>query len=168
MQAWLMKSEPDTFSLQDLKGRPGKKEPWNGVRNYQARNSMRDDMRVGDPVLFYHSSCQPPGIAGLAEIASGPKPDPTATDPQSPYFDAKSQGKPNPWVLVDVKFRYEFPELLSLDWLRQQPSLAGLLVLKRGMRLSIQPVTAGDYLEILRLAEKRFGPIKGLKPLQKP
>jgi predicted RNA-binding protein with PUA-like domain len=162
MRTWLMKTEPDTFSLQDLKSRPGKKEPWNGVRNYQARNFMRDNMTVGDPVFFYHSSCQPPGIVGLAEISSKPKPDPTATDPQSPYFDAKSEGKVNPWVLVDVRFRCEFPEILTLDWLKSQPSLAKLMVLKRGMRLSIQPVSQEDYLELLRLIKNRFGSIKGL------
>ncbi|RVT88002.1 EVE domain-containing protein [Inhella crocodyli] len=147
-QTWLMKSEPDEASIDDL-ARSGRL-PWTGVRNYQARNFMRDAFRVGDRVLFYHSSCAEPGIAGLAEVCSTPYPDPTQFDPTSPYFDPKSRSDAPRWMLVDVAFVAKTP-LLSLTALRAAPDLADLTVLQKGSRLSITPVTAEQWQ---RLAPK--------------
>jgi predicted RNA-binding protein with PUA-like domain len=148
---WLMKTEPDAFSIQDLQSRPGKREHWDGVRNYQARNYMRDEMSVGDDVLFYHSSCTPAGIVGLATIAASAYPDPSALNPQSKYYDPKATPLKNPWVMVDVKFKREFKSMLTLDALRGFPALAGMLVLKRGMRLSIQPVTPEEFAILMKV-----------------
>ena len=150
---WLMKTEPDVFSIRDLKSRPGKKEHWDGVRNYLARNHMRDGMSVGDKVLFYHSNVTPAGIAGLAIIASAARPDPSALDPKSKYHDPKATPMKNPWVMVDVKFDLEFPRLITLDELRSAPGLEGMMVIKRGMRLSIQPVKPEEFEIVLKLAE---------------
>jgi predicted RNA-binding protein with PUA-like domain len=150
---WLMKTEPDVFSIRDLKNRPGKKEHWDGVRNYQARNHMRDGMSVGDKVLFYHSSVDPVGIAGIATIVSAAHPDPTALDPKSKYHDPKATPSKNPWVMVDVKFDREFPRLITLDELRSAPGLEDMMVVKRGMRLSIQPVKPEEFEIVLKLAE---------------
>ncbi len=148
---WLMKTEPDAFSIQDLQNRPGKKEHWDGVRNYQARNYMRDDMQVGDPVLFYHSSCQPSGIVGLATIVKSGYPDPSALNPESKYYDPKASPSNNVWVMVDVKFVRQFPQILTLDILRQIPELEKMVLLKRGMRLSIQPVSSEEFAVIMKL-----------------
>ena len=138
MNHWLMKSEPECYSIDDLK--KDNVEPWDGIRNYQARNFMRDDMMVGDKVLFYHSNCKPPHIAGLAEVASTPYPDPTQFDKKSQYFDPKST-KENPrWMLVDVKFIAKAKEILPLTVIKNDPDLAGMLVVQKGQRLSIQPV----------------------------
>jgi predicted RNA-binding protein with PUA-like domain len=137
-QTWLMKSEPDEASIDDL-AREGHL-PWTGVRNYQARNFMRDAFRLGDRVLFYHSSCAEPGIAGLAEVCSAPYPDSTQFDPSSPYFDPKSRPEAPRWLLVDVRFVAKTP-LLSLAAMRAAPQLADLVVLQKGSRLSITPVT---------------------------
>ena len=150
---WLMKTEPDVFSIRDLKGRPGKKEHWDGVRNYLARNHMRDGMTVGDQVLFYHSSCAPAGVAGVAEIAKAAYPDPSALDPKSRYFDAKATPVKNPWVMVDVKFVKEFPRLVTLEEMKSAPGLESMMVIKRGMRLSIQPVDPEEFAIVLKLAE---------------
>lgn len=150
---WLMKTEPDVFSIRDLKNRPGKKEHWDGVRNYQARNHMRDGMSVGDKVLFYHSSVDPVGVAGIATIASAAQPDPTALDPESKYHDPKATPAKNPWVMVEVKFDREFPRLITLDELRSAPGLEDMMVIKRGMRLSIQPVKPEEFEIVLKLAE---------------
>ncbi len=132
MRYWLMKSEPDEASIDDL-ARAGTL-PWTGVRNYQARNFMRDTMRPGDGVLFYHSSCPEPGIAGLAEVCSLPYPDPTQFDPASPYYDAKSNPEAPRWSLVDVRFVEKSP-LIALAALREQPALADMRVLAKGNRL---------------------------------
>jgi predicted RNA-binding protein with PUA-like domain len=150
---WLMKTEPDVFSIRDLKGRPGKKEHWDGVRNYQARNHMRDGMKVGDQVLFYHSSCTPTGVAGVAEIVKAAYPDPSALDPESKYFDAKATPDRNPWVMVDVKFVKELPRLVTLEEMKTAPGLESMMVIKRGMRLSIQPVSPEEFAIVLKLAE---------------
>jgi predicted RNA-binding protein with PUA-like domain len=147
---WLMKSEPSECSIDDLAAAPKKTVPWVGVRNYQARNYMRDDMQVGDGVLFYHSSCPEPGIAGLAKVASAAYPDATQFDPASPYFDAKSAPDAPRWVHVDVKLERKTP-LLSLAAMREASSLASMLVLKRGNRLSITPVTADEWRAVLKL-----------------
>lgn len=143
MQTWLMKSEPEEASIDDLR-RLGRL-PWVGVRNYQARNFMRDAFQLGDRVLFYHSSCAEPGIAGLARVASAAYPDPTQFDPASPYHDPKSKPEAPRWLLVDVTFERK-TRLLSLKELRERPELASLQVLQRGSRLSITPVTTAEWL----------------------
>jgi predicted RNA-binding protein with PUA-like domain len=147
MNYWLMKSEPDEASIHDLQ-RAGTL-PWTGVRNYQARNFMRDAMRLGDGVLFYHSSCPEPGIAGLAEVCSAAYPDATQFDPASPYFDPKSSREAPRWVHVDVRWR-ETTRLLGLKEMRDAPELATMGVLQKGSRLSITPVTAAEWQAVLR------------------
>lgn len=149
---WLMKSEPDECSIDDLARQPDQRVPWIGVRNYQARNFMRDAMQVGDGVLFYHSSCARPGIAGLAEVASACYPDASQFDPASPYHDPKSSPEAPRWLHVDVKF-VKKTRLLPLDELRSQPQLATMEVLRRGSRLSITPVTSAEWQAVLNLLE---------------
>jgi len=146
---WLMKSEPNVYSIDDL--RAAKVDHWDGVRNYQARNTMRDDMRVGDLVLFYHSNAKPPGVAGTAEIAKAAYPDHTAFDKRSKYYDSKSDPDDPRWFMVDVKFRSKFPEFVPLDALKQAPGLEEMLVTRKGQRLSVQPVTAQEWRIVLRL-----------------
>jgi predicted RNA-binding protein with PUA-like domain len=144
MKYWLMKSEPDECSIDDVLAAPGKKTPWSGVRNYQARNFMRDGMKVGDGVLFYHSSCPEPGIAGLAEVASAAYPDATQFDPKSDYYDAAS-ARDNPrWVNVDVRAVRKI-RLVPLAELRKHKALAKMVLLRPGNRLSITPVTAAEW-----------------------
>ena len=150
MAYWLMKSEPDEFSIDDLVRAPRKTTPWFGVRNYQARNFMRDAMKVGDGVLFYHSSCPEPGIAGLAEVSSTPYPDATQFDRKSPYYDAKSTRDEPRWILVDVKL-VKKTRLLTLEEMRAEPALEGMVTLRRGNRLSITPVTPAEWKAITRL-----------------
>lgn len=144
MQYWLMKSEPDEVSIDDALAAPGKIVPWTGVRNYQARNFMRDAMRVGDGVLFYHSSCAEPGIAGLAEVASTAYPDETQFDPGGKYFDAKASRENPRWMLVDVRALRKIP-LIGLASLREHSALADMQILKRGNRLSITPVAPAEW-----------------------
>ena len=140
---WLMKSEPDAFSIDDLQ-RVGT-EPWNGVRNYQARNFMRDGMKEGDGVLFYHSNAKVPGIYGIAEVASAPYPDPTQFDPQSEYYDPKSP-KDNPrWFVRDVEFVEKFARVVSLAELKATPGLEGMPVTQKGQRLSITKVSPSEW-----------------------
>ena len=143
-QYWLMKSEPDECSIDDALAAPGRTVPWTGVRNYQARNFMRDGMQVGDGVLFYHSSCPEPGIAGIARVASGVKPDPTQFDAASPYFDPKSKAEDPRWLLLDVQALRK-TRLVGLPELRAVPALAGMRLLQRGNRLSITPVTDEEW-----------------------
>lgn len=140
MSGWLMKSEPEVFSFEDLKKAPRQTTPWEGVRNYQARNFMRDLMQVGDLVLFYHSNCAEPGIVGLAEIASDAYPDPTQFDPASDYHDPRSTAQNPRWLLVDVRHKADIPRPVSLKEIKAHPILQSMLVAQRGMRLSIQPV----------------------------
>lgn len=147
---WLMKSEPGECSIDDLVRAPSQTVPWTGVRNYQARNFMRDVMRVGDGVLFYHSSCPEPGIAGLAKVASAPYADPTQFDPASTYHDAKSSPQAPRWVLVDVKLERK-TRLLPLAELRGRPELSTMRVLQRGNRLSITPVTPQEWRAVRAL-----------------
>ena len=149
-QFWLMKSEPTECSIDDLAAAPKKTVPWFGVRNYQARNYMRDQMRVGDGVLFYHSSCPEPGVAGLATVASTPYPDDTQFDSKSHYFDAKSTRDNPRWSLVDVKLDRK-TRLLPLAEMRETPALASMVVLKPGNRLSITPVTAAEWNAVVKL-----------------
>ena len=143
-QYWLMKSEPDEVSIDDALAAPGATVAWTGVRNYQARNFMRDGMKVGDGVLFYHSSCPEPGIAGIARVASGIKPDPTQFDAKSPYYDAGARKEDPRWLLVDVQ-AVRKTRLLALPELRAKPELAELVVLRKGNRLSITPVEPAHW-----------------------
>jgi len=153
MQFWLMKSEPDEVSIDDLAAAPGQVVPWFGVRNYQARNFMRDAMRIGDRAFFYHSGCAEPGIAGICEVCSEPYPDATQFDPESPYYDPKSSRDEPRWLLRDVRFVNK-SRYLPLAELRACPELANMRLLARGNRLSITPVTAEEWAYInRRLAE---------------
>jgi predicted RNA-binding protein with PUA-like domain len=148
MNYWLMKTEPDEFSIDDLSKR--KTEPWSGVRNYQARNFMRE-MKVGDGVLFYHSSCEIPGVAGIAEVAVAAHPDPTQFDSKSDYFDAASKREDPRWSLVDVKFKRKLKRVIALTELKGNTELAELALVKPGNRLSVLPVTKKQWDYILGL-----------------
>jgi predicted RNA-binding protein with PUA-like domain len=150
MQYWLMKSEPDEVSIDDVMSAKGKTVPWFGVRNYQARNFMRDAMKIGDGVLFYHSSCPEPGIAGIAEVASGPYPDATQFDPGSHYYDPKATQEQPRWISVDVK-GVRKTRLLSLAEMRSLPQLEDMVVLQKGSRLSITPVTPAQWKHVMAL-----------------
>jgi predicted RNA-binding protein with PUA-like domain len=149
MHYWLMKSEPDAFSIDDLAR--VKIEPWTGVRNYQARNFMRDGMRPGDGVLFYHSSCAEPGVVGLAEVASPAYPDPTQFQRKSDYFDPKSPPANPRWMLVDIAFERKLKRTITLTELKQQSRLDGFALLQRGNRLSVLPVSKAEWNCILAL-----------------
>ena len=149
MNYWLMKSEPDAFSIDDLKR--NKQEPWDGVRNYQARNFMRDGMRPGDKVFFYHSNCQPPGIVGIAQVATDAYPDPSQFDPKSKYFDPGSSRDEPRWMLVDVKFVKKLKRTITLDELKSDNALAEMPLVRKGNRLSVMPVDASDWKHILSL-----------------
>ncbi|MDX5444744.1 MAG: EVE domain-containing protein [Zoogloeaceae bacterium] len=149
MRYWLMKSEPDECSIDTLARLPGRRVPWFGVRNYQARNFMRDAMQIGDLAFFYHSSCAEPGIAGIVRVASEPYPDETQFDPASPYYDAKARVDSPRWVLVDVELVTRTP-LIGLPALRAAPQLEDMRVLARGNRLSITPVEPGEWRFITR------------------
>jgi len=146
---WLMKSEPSVYSIDDL-ARDGK-TTWEGVRNYQARNSMRDVMKVGDMVLFYHSNCAPPGVAGLARVCREAYPDPSALDPQSLYYDPKATPANPIWVLVELEFVAKFSYFVSLEELKTHFAETELLVIRRGMRLSVQEVTPEHFAQIQQL-----------------
>jgi predicted RNA-binding protein with PUA-like domain len=152
---WLMKSEPEVYGIAELErdGATG----WEGVRNALARNFMRDHMRQGDRVLFYHSNANPSGVAGLAEVASTPLPDPSQFDSRSDYFDPGSSPEAPRWMMVKVAFVERFADVLSLERLRTEPALQGLPLLQRGQRLSVQPVSRAHFAHILRLAGARTG-----------
>jgi predicted RNA-binding protein with PUA-like domain len=150
MQYWLMKSEPDVFSIDDLAQK--KVTYWDGVRNYQARNFMMKDMKLGDVVLFYHSNAIPPGIAGLAKISALAQPDVSQFDKKSEYYDPSASKEKPRWFCVQVEFVKKFKNLISLEELRQTPALQSMLVLKKGQRLSIQPVTAVEFNVIQKMA----------------
>lgn len=151
MSYWLMKSEPDVYSIEDLK-RDGRTE-WEGVRNYQARNFMVKDMKVGDVVLFYHSSVDPAGIAGLGVISRLAAPDKSSWNKKSPFYDEKSTPESPRWFCVEVAFKSQFSKLISLDDLRAVPKLKGMEVLKKGQRLSIMPVSAEEFKHIEKMAK---------------
>ena len=155
MNYWLMKSEPDVFYFEDLKACKKQTEPWDGIRNYQARNFMRDDMQAGDQVLFYHSNMTPPGVAGVAEIASKPYADPTAFDKKSNYYDPKSDPENPRWVLVDVKFKADLRRHVSLNEIREIPECADMRLIQRGNRLSINPVTKAEFLAIKKAGMRK-------------
>ena len=151
MNYWILKSEPDVFSIDDLKARPGKTEPWDGIRNYQARNFIRDGMQPGDLAFFYHSSCGTPGIAGIVKITGKPRPDPTAFDRRSEYYDGGSTPDNPRWYLVDVRFKRKLRRVIPLAELKPHPALKDLKLLQRGNRLSVMPVTREEWDYILSL-----------------
>lgn len=154
MHYWLMKSEPNTFSIDDLAKRPKQTEPWNGVRNYQVRNWLRDDFQVGDQAFFYHSSCDTPGIVGIVTVVKAGYPDSSAFDPASEYYDPKTDPSNPRWYCVDVCLREKFKRIIALDELRQVPKLKDMRLLQKGNRLSIVPITANEWAVILKLNNK--------------
>ncbi len=151
MHHWLLKTEPGCFSIDDLAGLPGQTTSWDGVRNYQARNFLRE-MRPGDAVLFYHSVTNP-GIAGLAEVVKEAYPDPTQWDPEDRHYDSASKAEAPRWYVVDIRLTRRFAKSLSLAFLRSLPELAGMELMRKGSRLSVQPVTPEEYAAVLTLAE---------------
>ncbi|MCB0408360.1 MAG: EVE domain-containing protein [Bdellovibrionales bacterium] len=152
MKYWLMKSEPDVFSIDDLKKK--KSSLWDGVRNYQARNFMRNDMHPGDCVLFYHSNATPPGVAGLATVSKQASADPTQFDKKSEYYDPKSSKEKPRWFCVEVQFKEKFKHFVSLEAIKQNLDLKDMLVVQKGQRLSIQPVEKKHFDKILKMALK--------------
>lgn len=151
MNYWLMKSEPDAFSIDDLRQRPKQTEPWDGVRNYQARNMLRDQMKKGDLAFFYHSSCAEPGIVGVMEIVRAGYPDSSAFDPEDHHYDPKSSPDAPRWFRVDVRFKHKLRRTITLAELKEQPKLADMGLLARGNRLSVMPVTRRQWDIILGL-----------------
>jgi predicted RNA-binding protein with PUA-like domain len=151
MNYWLMKSEPDCFGIDHLRSRPEQTEHWDGVRNYQARNFLRDDMHKGDLAFFYHSSCAEPGIAGIVQIVRAGYPDHTAWAPKGEHFDPKSSPDNPIWYMVDVKLERTFKHPVTLTALKNNPALRGMKLLQRGNRLSILPVTAKEWKTILNM-----------------
>jgi len=151
MNYWLMKSEPDVFGIEDLKRRPDQTEPWDGVRNYQARNMLRDQMQAGDLAFFYHSNCAQPGIVGIMEIVRAGHPDPTQFDPDSKYYDPASRPDNPRWYLVEVRFQRQLRRTITLDELKTHPELADMPLVRRGNRLSVMPVTPEQWQFILSL-----------------
>ena len=149
MNYWLMKSEPDVFGIDHLKAMPDKTEHWDGVRNYQARNMMRDDMKKGDLVFFYHSNCKVPGIVGIAEVVKESYPDFTSWNPESNYFDPKSTVDSPRWFMVDIKFKRQLKRTISLNELKEMPGLEEMALVRRGNRLSIMPVSEQEWGTIL-------------------
>lgn len=152
MRHWLIKSEPNAFSFEDLLASPGRTTPWDGVRNYQARNFMRDGMRVGDRVLFYHSQVARPAVVGIAEVASEPYADPTQFDPDSRYFDPRATRDEPRWFLVDVRAVAPLDRPVTLGEIKAEPTLAEMPLVQRGSRLSVMPVRAAEYERILALS----------------
>ncbi len=153
MKYWLFKTEPDTFSIDDLAASPRQTTGWDGVRNYQARNMLRDEIKVGDQVLVYHSNANPPAVVGLAVVSKNGYPDPTAFDPDDPHFDPKSKQDSPTWYQVDITFCKKFDTPLSLPELRLQTKLQGMVLLQKGSRLSVQPVTAQHFRHIVKMAK---------------
>ncbi len=151
MAYWLMKSEPEEFGIDDLESRADKTEPWDGVRNYQARNMMRDEMKVGDLAFFYHSNCETPGIVGIVKIAREGYPDPTAFDPEDDHYDPKSDPDNPRWYLVDVEFVRKLKRVIPLSDLKAEQALKGMALVRRGNRLSVMPVTKRQWKHILEM-----------------
>ena len=150
-QYWLLKSEPESFSIDDLEQSPGQTASWDGVRNYQARNLLRDEIKAGDGVLFYHSRTAPIGIAGTATVVKAGYPDQTARDPESKYFDPKATEDNPIWYMVDIRLSRKLKEILPLTELKKTPGLEKMMVTQRGARLSVQPVTAEEWQIVGRL-----------------
>lgn len=153
MKYWLFKSEPDAFSIDDLAALRGKRDHWDGIRNYQARNLMRDEMKKGDMGFFYHSSCKVPAIVGTVEIVKEAYPDHTAFDPTEKYYDAKSDPDNPRWFMVDVKLKQKFNTAIPLTELREMAALEDMVLLRKGSRLSVQPVSAKEWKAILKAAQ---------------
>jgi predicted RNA-binding protein with PUA-like domain len=153
---WLVKSEPETFSIDDLAHAPRQTTCWDGVRNYQARNYLRE-MAVGDQVLFYHSNADPPSVVGIAEVVRAAYPDDTQFDKRSHHYDATSMVEQPRWDMVDLKYRKKFPSSVPLDRLRQEPKLKGMMLLRKGSRLSVQPVSPAEWTVIVKLAGSQKG-----------
>lgn len=149
---WLLKSEPSVFAFDDLWRAPRRRSGWEGVRNYQARNLLRDELRRGDGVLFYHSSSEPPGIAGIARVSAAGRPDPSQFDARSEYHDPAATPAAPRWYEVEIEAVARCAELVTLATLRAQPALAGMALLRRGQRLSVQPVSAAEWRAVLALA----------------
>lgn len=154
-QYWLLKTEPDCYSIDDLAREKKQTTFWDGVRNYQARNFMRDDMRLGDGVLFYHSNTQPPHVAGTARIVREGYPDHTAFDKKEKHYDPKSSKDKPVWIMVDVQFEEKFGQPIPLDELRNVKALEGMELLRKGSRLSVQPVTKQQFETVVKLAKKK-------------
>lgn len=154
MNYWLFKSEPDAFSIDDLANRTNQTEHWDGIRNYQARNFLRDKVQQGDQVFIYHSSCKNVGIAGLAEVVKAAYPDHTQFDPESNYYDPKSDPENPRWFMVDVKFVAKFKQILSLKNIKNMPEITELGLVKKGHRLSIMPVTKAEFEHLLAHCEQ--------------
>ena len=155
---WLMKSEPETFSISDLQAAPAQTTFWDGVRNYQARNLLRDEMRVGDGVLFYHSSADPPAAVGTAEIVRAGYPDPSQFDPHSDHYDPQARPDEPRWYMVDVKLGQVFNRPVGLPELREHPALKDMVLLRKGSRLSVQPVTAQEWKTVVKLGGGKEAP----------
>jgi len=153
MKYWLMKSEPEAFSIDDLIAQPKKTDHWDGVRNYQVRNMMRDEMKKGDLAFFYHSNANPPGIVGVMEVVKEGYPDHTAFDPEDHHYDPKSDPDNPRWYMVDVKFKKKFKKMITLPQLREHPGLTGFKLIQKGNRLSIVPVTKAQWELITDMAE---------------
>jgi predicted RNA-binding protein with PUA-like domain len=153
MAYWLFKTEPDAFSIDDLASRPNQTEPWDGVRNYQARNFLRDDIALGDLVYIYHSSCKNVGVAGVAEVVKAGYPDTTQFDPESKYFDPKSDPATPRWFRVDVKFVEKFERVLALSDIKQMQGITELPLVKKGGRLSVMPVTEQEWQQLYAAAK---------------
>jgi len=151
MAYWLFKTEPFKFSFSDLKNAKKQTTTWDGIRNYQARNFLRDMVKTGDMVLFYHSRVDPPGIVGVAEITKEAYPDHTAWDPASDYYDPKAAASNPTWMMVDVTYRYDFREVVTLQSMKNEPELEAMLVIKKGQRLSIQPVEARHFHKVCEM-----------------
>ncbi len=149
---WLIKSEPDCFSIDDLRDAPQQTTSWDGVRNFQARNFMRDQMQLGDQLFFYHSNCTPPGIVGIAEVIKESYPDHTALDPESEHPDSKATLENPRWYMVDVRFVRKFPRMISLHELKQYHPLEHMLLLRKGNRLSVLPITGDEWAFIVSIA----------------
>lgn len=152
MNYWLFKSEPDEYSIWDLAGERGQTGRWDGIRNFQARNFLRDRVQEGDGVLFYHSACKVPAVVGIAEVVRTAYPDPAQIDPDSKYFDPKASGDKPRWYCVDIRWQSEFARPVPLAEIKQHPDLSGMVLVKQG-RLSIQPVTEKEWKTILRLGD---------------
>lgn len=159
MNYWLLKTEPDSFSIEDLQRAPRQTTCWDGVRNYQARNFMRDEMKSGDLVLVYHSSVQPAGVVGVAEVVREAYPDHTAQDPRSDYYDDKATADNPIWMMVDIRLQQRFESMITLEQLRGEKSLAKMELLRKGSRLSVQRVSSSEYQTVMRLAEQQASPL---------
>lgn len=156
MQYWLFKSEPDVFGIDHLASRPNQTEPWDGVRNYQARNFLRDEVKVGDQVFFYHSSCKEVGIAGIAEVVKAAYPDASQFNPESKYYDPKATPEKPRWFSVDVKYVSKFARVLSLSRIKDCPQITELGIVKKGHRLSVMPVTDNEWQVLLDLGGRQI------------